>query len=102
MINRYASGEAHPEFRGEALTQRLGELGHKRQPGESDREMRRRVFPEIFKRDATAAIEILCGRPANEVHLTVLAIMQHFKRNDFSQDRLPGLADYFFQTLLSA
>lgn len=53
-------------YKGESLTLRLKEYGFTRQNGESDWNFRKRVFPELFKKDSDRAMEFLQGGSAAE------------------------------------
>lgn len=53
-------------YRGESLTLRLKEYGFTRQNGESDWNFRKRVFPDLFKKDSDRAMEFLQGGSAAE------------------------------------
>lgn len=55
-------GSTKPAFQGEALDLQLALLGQYRQPGESDWDFRKRVFPEIFDHDRRWAYEVLIGK----------------------------------------
>lgn len=53
-------------YKGENLTMRLKEYGFIRQNGESDWNFRKRIFPNMFNKDADRAMEFLIGGSAAE------------------------------------
>lgn len=53
-------------YKGESLTLRLKEYGFTRNPGESDWNFRKRVFPDMFEKDFDRAMEFLMGGSAAE------------------------------------
>ena len=48
-------------YKGESLTLRLKNYGHSRREGESDWDLRKRVFPDLYQRDPERAMEFLMG-----------------------------------------
>lgn len=53
-------------YKGENLTMRLKEYGFTRQNGENDWNFRKRIFPDMFNKDADRAMEFLMGCSAAE------------------------------------
>jgi len=53
-------------YKGEGLTLRLKEYGYDRKRGESDWDFRKRVFPDLYQKDPSRALEFLMGDSAAE------------------------------------
>lgn len=53
-------------YKGENLTLRLKEYGFTRQNGESDWELRKRVFPDLYEKNPITALEFLMGQSLAE------------------------------------
>ncbi len=53
-------------YEGASLEMRLNEYGYKREANESETELKRRIFPHLYRREPILATEILFGQSAEE------------------------------------
>jgi len=78
------------QFKGDSLTLRLKELGYERIPGETDEQLRGRIFLSLFKRDAILAGEFIFGK--HEVEWTgpqrsaYIGILRNNRSDQFLQE----------------